>query len=196
MALTKDFIVEKSVEILNRDGVDGLTMRLLAKELNIKAASLYWHFRGKAELYAAISEMLCGKIIIPVELSRPRVLLSDVFSQFRQILLSVRDSVYVFENSAPFTPRRLDIIRAVSNALLLLGVKIENLVTVSNLFNNYVLSFVADEYRFKEITGVGIKEFAETLSPHDQFLFAIPQDFDRQFEYGLVLLFEGLEQMK
>ena len=195
MALTKDYIVEKSVEILNRDGVDGLTMRLLAKELNIKAASLYWHFRSKAELYAAISEMQCGKIIIPVETSH-RIFLSDVFSQFRQILLGVRDSVYVFENSAPFTPKRLEIIRAVSNVLLLLGVKTENLVTVSNLFNNYVLSFVADEYRFKEITGEGIKKFAETLSPQDRLLFAIPQDFDRQFEYGLKLLFEGLEQVK
>ena len=192
MALTKDLIIGKSIEILNRDGIEGLTMRLLAKELNIKAASLYWHFRDKAELFAAISEALCEDLVIPVKTAEPEELLSTVLNRFRDTLLSVRDSVSVFENSVPFTPKRLEIIRTVSNNLLALGVKPDKLVTVSNMFNNYVLSFVADEYRFKAVTGKKVKEFAEKLAPQDRLMFTIPQDFDSQFTYGLELLFAGL----
>ena len=195
MALTKQYIVEKSIEILNRDGLEGLTMRLLAKELNIKAASLYWHFSDKAELYAAISETLCGRIIMPAELSCPAAYLSDIFCQFRDILISVRDSVAVFENSVPFTTIRMEIIKSVSNALTALGVKPENLATVSNLFNNYVLSFVADEFRFKMSTDE-MAALIEKTPPHERLIFSMPRDFDRQFKYGLRLLLEGLERVK
>jgi len=195
MALTKDFIVQKSIEILNRDGIEGLTMRLLAKELNIKAASLYWHFKDKAELYGAISEMLCDKISIPSDITIPLKFLSDIFNQFRGILLTVRDSVAIFENSIPYTPKRINIIRAVANALLAFGVNPENVATVSNMFNNYVLSFVADEYRLKMITGKKFKELAVSFSPEDRLLLIMPNDFDEQFDYGLRLLFEGLKQM-
>ena len=195
MALTKDFIVEKSIGILNRDGIEGLTMRLLARELDIKAASLYWHFSDKAELYAAISERLSAEMTMPVEGSTPTEALSSIFSQFREILLRVRDSVSVFENSAPFTPKRLEIIREVSNRFLTLGVKSENLVTVSNMFNNYVLSFVADECRFKKVTTEQSEEFSERLSPQDRLIFAVSKDSDGQFAYGLHLLFCGLEQI-
>ena len=195
MTLTKDFIVQKSIEILNRDGIEGLTMRSLAKELDIKAASLYWHFSEKAELYAAISETLCDRIVIPSDTTVPLRFLSDIFHQFREILLGVRDGVSIFENSIPFTPKRINVIRAVSDALLAFGVDAVNVVTVSNMFNNYVLSFVADEYRFKMVTGEKVRELTERLSQHDRMLFTMPHDFDGQFDFGLRLLFEGLKRV-
>ena len=196
MALTKDFIIGRSIEILNRDGIDGLTMRLLAKELNIKAPSLYWHFSDKAELFAAISEKLCERMDLPERTAAPSELLTYIFSRFREILLSVRDSVYVFENSVPFTPKRLELIRMVADAFLRMGIRPENLVTVSNMFNNYVLSFTADESRFKATTGDLFDEFAGKLEQRDRLVFAVPHDFDGQFAYGLMLLFEGLERVK
>ena len=196
MALTKEYIVIKSIEILNRDGFDGLTMRVLAKELDIKAASLYWHFKDKAELYAAISESMCEKIIVPSGAIEPAELISDIFRQFRETLLSVTGSVPVFENSVPFTPARMALIRAVSNSFLALGVKPENLVTVSNMFNNYVLSFVADECRFKSGSGERFSGFADGLAPRDRLIFTVSQDFDGQFSYGLKLLFAGLARTK
>ena len=195
MALTKEYIIQKSIDILNRDGIDGLTMRLLAKELNIKAASLYWHFKDKAELYAAISETLCAAMALPSAMTNPQQYLSDVFHRFRNILLDVRDSAVVFENSIPFTPKRVNLIRAVFDALLAFGVHAENIVTVSNMLNNYVLSFVADEYRFKRITGGQVEEWIENLPPLDKQLFTMSRDFDAQFDYGLLVLFEGMKQM-
>jgi AcrR family transcriptional regulator len=195
MALTKTQIAEKSIEILNRDGIDGLTMRLLAKELKIKAASLYWHFADKQALFAEISELLCLALPLPKDGASPTEFLSALFASFRTVLLSTKDSVTVFENSIPFTPKRMEIIRLAARAFISLGVKQENLMTVSNMFNNYVLSFVADEQRFKSFSKERAAGFAERLSPEDMTVFTAPNDYDCQFMYGLQLLFRGLDAM-
>ncbi|GGU87726.1 TetR family transcriptional regulator [Streptomyces albospinus] len=39
-----------ALRLLNEVGLDGLTLRRIAKELNVQAPALYWHFRNKQEL--------------------------------------------------------------------------------------------------------------------------------------------------
>jgi TetR/AcrR family transcriptional regulator, tetracycline repressor protein len=56
MALQRKDVVIKGLEILQRDGVDGLTLRKLAAELNIKAASLYTHVKSKRDLLDEMAE--------------------------------------------------------------------------------------------------------------------------------------------
>jgi AcrR family transcriptional regulator len=193
MAVSKETIVEASIKILNRDGIEGLSMRAIAKELNIKAASLYWHFSGKLDLYGAIAECLCSYYEMPEESCNPKDYLVLSYRAYRAILLSTRDSVPVLENSIPNTPHRLEIINAISKALLKVGFKEENLMTVSNLLNNYVLSFVADECRFKNTPLDKIQELEKMFNPQDSLLLRATNDFDEQFSFGLRVLFAGLE---
>ncbi|KLU59021.1 tetracycline repressor protein class A [Peptococcaceae bacterium CEB3] len=188
--------MEASVKILNCKGIEGLSMRTIAKELNIKAASLYWHFSGKLDLYGAIAEYLCLRYEMPAESDDPKDYLISSYKAYRAMLLSTRDSVSVLENSIPNTPRRMEIIRAMSKAFLKMGVKQETLTTVSNLFNNYVLSFVADECRFKNTTPDKIHELEQMLCPEDRLFLSIPSNFDEQFLYGLQVLFAGLEALR
>lgn len=58
MALTRDDVITKAVEVLDRDGLDGLTLRRLAKELGISAPTLYWHVRDKRELLDLVAERI------------------------------------------------------------------------------------------------------------------------------------------
>ncbi len=46
--------VRVALEILERDGPDGLTMRSIASEMGIRAPSLYKHVEGKEELEALL----------------------------------------------------------------------------------------------------------------------------------------------
>lgn len=188
--------MEASVKILNRNGIEGLSMRAIAKELNIKAASLYWHFSGKLDLYGAIAEYLCSRYEMPEESDDPKDYLIASYRAYRTMLLSTRDSVPVLENSIPYTPRRMEIIRAISKALLKMGVKEQTLTTIANLLNNYVLSFVADECRFKNTPPDKLHEIDKMLCPQDKLFLSIPSDFDEQFIYGLQVLFAGLEALK
>src|SRR5579875_1882296 len=48
--LTRDAVVEAAVRVLERGGVDALSMRRVAEEIGTGAASLYGHIRDKEEL--------------------------------------------------------------------------------------------------------------------------------------------------
>ncbi|MDR1214161.1 MAG: TetR family transcriptional regulator [Propionibacteriaceae bacterium] len=190
MAITRDAIVDAAVTILNRDGVERLSMRSLAQELSIKAASLYWHFANKEELYGAIAESLCAPW--PLLLTPdPRQRLVDIFTAFRAALLTVRDATVITAESTPSTPRRIAVIQAIVQALEEMGVPLGHLLVVANLLNNYVLSFVADETRVKRRTPEERAEIAARLGfdgiPGDDF------SFDGEFRYGLQVILAGLD---
>ena len=56
--ITRDQIVEEALALLDETSLTGVTMRVLADRLGIKAASLYWYFPNKAALASAMSERL------------------------------------------------------------------------------------------------------------------------------------------
>jgi TetR/AcrR family tetracycline transcriptional repressor len=50
MPIQKNQIVQTALDILDRDGLEGVTLRRLATDLNMKAASIYWHIPSKESL--------------------------------------------------------------------------------------------------------------------------------------------------
>ncbi|MBE8525166.1 TetR/AcrR family transcriptional regulator C-terminal domain-containing protein [Amycolatopsis sp. H6(2020)] len=50
MALTRQGIARSGLKLLNEVGLNGLTLRLIAGELGVKAPALYWHMKNKQEL--------------------------------------------------------------------------------------------------------------------------------------------------
>src|SRR5262249_56259183 len=45
--ITQEVIVETALRILDSEGLEGLSMRRIAEELDTGAASLYWHVGSK-----------------------------------------------------------------------------------------------------------------------------------------------------
>jgi AcrR family transcriptional regulator len=69
-ALTRSGIVATALTVMRAEGLDRVTMRRLAAELDTGAASLYVYVRNTAELYAAMLEELLGQIdLSPVSAS-------------------------------------------------------------------------------------------------------------------------------
>jgi AcrR family transcriptional regulator len=68
-ALTREGIVAAAVEIMRAEGVQKVTMRRLAQELDTGPASLYVYVRNTAELHAAILDELLATIepVVPAE---------------------------------------------------------------------------------------------------------------------------------
>lgn len=64
--LTRERLVDAALELIDDEGLEGLSMRALADRLQVKASSLYWHVRDRDELL----ELLADGIIESV--SRPR----------------------------------------------------------------------------------------------------------------------------
>ena len=58
IALNQDHIIKEAHRLLNEEGLEGISLRKLARRLGIQAPSLYHHFDGKSELQAAIIERI------------------------------------------------------------------------------------------------------------------------------------------
>ncbi len=50
MPVEKEQIIRTAIRILDRDGLEGVTLRRLAMDLHIQAASIYWHLPNKDAL--------------------------------------------------------------------------------------------------------------------------------------------------
>jgi AcrR family transcriptional regulator len=65
VTLTQDVIVETALRLLDRDGLDGVSMRRVAEELNTGAASLYAHVANKEELLDLVLDKISSEVDIP-----------------------------------------------------------------------------------------------------------------------------------
>ena len=50
IGLSKAAVVQAALDVLNEDGMDGVTVRAVARRLGVQAPALYWHVKNKQEL--------------------------------------------------------------------------------------------------------------------------------------------------
>ena len=58
MQLHKRDVVDAATTLLDSYGIADLTMRRLAKELNVSPGALYWHFANKQQLLGAVADRI------------------------------------------------------------------------------------------------------------------------------------------
>jgi TetR/AcrR family tetracycline transcriptional repressor len=106
MTLQKEAIVAKALEILNRDGLEGVTLRRVAAQLNVQAASLYWHVRNKRELLDEMADEMLRSHFLSYETPDPianpwQSWLLGIAQGLREVLLSYRDGGLVVAGANP-----------------------------------------------------------------------------------------------
>lgn len=99
MALTRQDIAGSGLKLLNEAGLNGLTLRLIAADLGVKAPALYWHLKNKQEL---LDEMATQMYADSFEDRRPPESLGEWEAvaygarALRRMMLSYRDGGKVF----------------------------------------------------------------------------------------------------
>ncbi|MHA7268748.1 TetR/AcrR family transcriptional regulator C-terminal domain-containing protein [Arthrobacter sp. HLT1-20] len=88
MALTREQIVDAAMAILRDYGLGDLSMRRLARDLDVQPGALYWHIKNKQDLLT----VLAGLILEPVGQAAS---LRGLALAIRRALLSVRDGAEV-----------------------------------------------------------------------------------------------------
>ncbi|MDQ7093541.1 TetR/AcrR family transcriptional regulator C-terminal domain-containing protein [Desulfosporosinus sp. PR] len=189
MGISKEQIIQTSIAILNKSGLENLTMRTLAKELDIKAASLYWHIKNKQDLLDLLAEEICRPITIEDSSGDTEKALFSFSQMYREALLKVRNAVQVLMESTPHTPHRLELIQHGLRLIQAWGVSDANCLAAMNMFNNYVLAFADDEARFSRW---GVEETKAAVR-HMGMEF---RDFDEQFRYGISVLLAGFRAVQ
>jgi TetR/AcrR family transcriptional regulator, tetracycline repressor protein len=204
--VTREKVVREAVKFLNRDGLDGLTMRGLAGRMRIKAASLYNHVHSKEELLILVADSICAELQIG-EASRDwRKFLNETAIQFRRVLLSHRDGARVLAKTAPLGPNRLRLMEAVLTSLVRGGFSSVDATDAASVHNSFVVGFVLDETLGRTDASVEVEQLNERdtawwksfssdqyptiLALADKLFDATP---DRRFAFGIHALLDGFE---
>lgn len=67
--LTRQQVVSAAITLADREGIEAVSMRRLARELGVEAMSLYTHVRSKGDLLSAITDAVLSQI--PVTAAGP-----------------------------------------------------------------------------------------------------------------------------
>lgn len=85
--LSRERVVAAALALVDRDGLDALSMRRLAAELGVEAMSLYHHVRDKADLHDGLVGAVLDQVRLPVSGSgRDRAEL--VITELRRVVLA------------------------------------------------------------------------------------------------------------
>ncbi len=63
--LTKERVLRAAVDLLDRDGIDALSMRKLGQELGVEAMALYRHVRNKDDILDGAIDVVLAEIELP-----------------------------------------------------------------------------------------------------------------------------------
>jgi TetR/AcrR family tetracycline transcriptional repressor len=169
-------IVDAAFEVLNKTGLDGLSLRLVADRLGVQAPALYWHVHNKAELLSLMAATFHEAARLPSLAGgtwRDKLLLAA--RARRRAMLERRDSARVcvvaqpLKSAAELTPQL--------TAPLL----------ESGLTTRQALSYQAAVIAYT----VGWVAYEQSQAMHDFLTQLI--DFEESFETGLRALVSGFE---
>ncbi|TDD49704.1 TetR family transcriptional regulator [Nonomuraea terrae] len=102
MALTRQDIARSGLKLLKDVGLNGLTLRLIAADLGVKAPALYWHVKNKQELLDEMATQMYRDAAADREPPEPLEewdLVAHRARVLRRMMLAYRDGAKVFSGT-------------------------------------------------------------------------------------------------
>ena len=206
MKLTSDAIARAALEALNEVGLDGLTMRVLAKELGVQAPTLYWHVKNKQELLDAMADLLAAEAAEGLEAPRRdetwQEWLVALAVRNRRTLLRYRDGARVAAGAYSSHPAVMRTIELILRTLQDAGFKPATAARAFPVILHYTIGFTIEEqartgsaYDGNPYAG-GFRSRRGTLSvDRAGGGRSLQREPDANFEYGLRIVLSGISQL-
>jgi AcrR family transcriptional regulator len=201
--LDRKRVADTALKLLNEGGLEGLTVRAIAKELDVKAPALYWHFKDKQALLDEMATEMYRRMteaapVDPDATWQERLLAAN--RALRAALLSYRDGARVFSGSR-FTGT-LHAVEMEQTLRLLTdaGFTLAQAVRAATTAYLYTLGFVTEEQGVQPLAGerregYDVDDRARRMADFPLSAAAgaeIFEDCDRHFEEGLALVNAGI----
>ena len=90
-AVTRERLVAAAL-VLVAEGLEALSMRALAEQLDVKAASLYWHVRDRRELLELLAESILESVRQPATTGDWRKAVLDIGAALGQRVSALKDA--------------------------------------------------------------------------------------------------------
>ena len=203
--VTKQRAMEVALSLADAGGIDSLSMRRLARELGVEAASLYHHVKNKDEILDGLVELVSAEIAPPPSDVEWRVAMRERSLATRAVLKRHAWAVSLMASRMTPGPATLGHLDAGIGVLRNTGFSVPLAAHGISLIDSYVHGFVLQEVNLPfegteeltDMTQAIMDEFPANDFPH-LFEVAIVHvlqpgyDYGDEFSYGLDVILEGL----
>ena len=146
--LTRENVVPTALALLDEVGLEGLNMRALATQLEVKAPALYWHFASKQDLVDEMAtalwrEVQAGAVFPEAEPWQDRMF--RFATSLRRTLLAHRDGARLFSGTYLTDVSILEAQEQPLAALVAGGMSLETAVEISNVLYSFTVGSTIEE---------------------------------------------------
>ncbi|MFJ7899882.1 TetR/AcrR family transcriptional regulator [Streptomyces sp. NPDC096198] len=215
--LSRERVMEAAFSVLDRQGLDGLSMRQVAAELGVTVSALYAHVRSKDDLLELMYTRLFDGFEMPeADPERWREQVRDYARAGRRRLLSHRDMARIAMAHVPFTAELLPHVESLLAVFRTAGLPDRIAAEAGDLIATYIDGFVLEEGMWRDRAAGHCRgdssaarpdwrEMAEEMRnyfaslsegdfPHLRALagLMVADSSDERFDIGLEIILRGL----
>ena len=203
--LTQRAIIEAAAEVADAGGVAAVTMRSVAKVLNVEAMSLYYHLANKEALLDALADWVFEQIALPELEDHWRIAMVARAHSARSVLSKHTWSLGMLESRPTPGENLLRHHDRILGCLLGGGMTPVMAAHAFSAIDSYIYGFVLSEAsissppeNFEEGFSAEVAKQAEKYPNMALIAMAAMNDynftFEDEFDYGLNLILDGFEQ--
>jgi AcrR family transcriptional regulator len=206
-SLTRQRVLEAAVELADRQGIEGVSMRRLGQELGIEAMSLYTHVRSKDDLLDGMVDVVLGQIAVPPANLDWKATLRRTILNARDVMLRHRWAPAVIESRVAPGPSGLRHYDAVMGILREGGFSLEMTHHAIHLLGSRLLGFTQDLFDDSpNVDDTATRAFAEQVAATHPYVAEMALgathdgglggcDDDVEFAFALDVILDGLERL-
>jgi AcrR family transcriptional regulator len=207
LPLSRERILQEALRVADEEGVEALSMRVLAQRLGVEAMSLYHHVTNKEEILNGLVEMVVAEIEVPTiggdwrEAMRRRALSAH------EILMRHSWATMLFVSRVNVGPAMLRYVNATIGCLCAAGFSYPMVDQAWNSLDAYIYGFTLQKRNFP----LDPTEFASAAAhflpnlPAEKYPYLRGMSLEiingrhdgiNRVEVGLDLLLDGLEKLR
>jgi AcrR family transcriptional regulator len=207
--LSRERVLLEAVALADEAGLGSLTMRRLADRLHVEPMSLYYHVAGKDEIFDGMVDLVFAEVELPPAGAEWKTAMRDRAASARAALRRHPWAIGLMDsrlNAGPATLRHHD---AVIGCLRGAGFSIELAAHAISAIDSYLYGFARQELSLPfsspeetaEMAVTFLEQFPAEAFPHlaeltTQHVLQPGYDYGDEFEFGLDLILDGLEQAR
>jgi TetR/AcrR family transcriptional regulator, tetracycline repressor protein len=205
MKINRAMVTRAGLKLLTEVGLERLTLRLLASQLKVQAATLYWHFNSKEELIDEMASVVLAEgapQLVPMKNSSDWAVWAAAFGMgLRRTLLAYRDGARMVAGSRLTNTEYMKTAERIATKIVEAGFTVRQAVVLLSTIYNYTLSFVTEEQAVFPRPGERLPRYdvakrnakldANELPILREAGAILFDNFDRRYKEGLDLMLRG-----
>jgi AcrR family transcriptional regulator len=207
--LSRERVLETAMKRADAGGLEALTMRTLADELEVAPMALYRHVANKDDLIDAMVDVVFAEIGVPPGGGDWKSAMRQRAMAVRDALLRHRWAIGLMESRR--NPGRANLRHhdAVIGRLRAAGFSVAMVAHVYSLLDSYIYGFALTKMNlpFESTEDVGVvaqtmlepfpvNEYPNMVEILTEHVMKPGYDYGDEFEYGLDVILDGLEQVR